>query len=298
MADKTNIEWAEATWNPLFGCSKVSPGCANCYAETFALNRMKGKREYTGLPWTPANAATNVQLRPERLDQPIRWRRPRRIFVNSLSDLFHELVPDEFIDRVFAVMAMAQQHQFLLLTKRPQRMRAYMERTSSGAQREFLVADQFERVLAAMTPAQARTYSPFWRGWPLPNVWLGVSVENARWRTRIDELRHTPAAVRFISAEPLLGPLTIPDGPFAGSIGPIDLTGIHWLISGGESGPGARPLEEQWLRDLRDECAQQGVAFFHKQMGEVWSREHLNHGGHAGNPAEWPEDLRVREYPQ
>jgi protein gp37 len=249
MGDRSAIEWTDATWNPVTGCSKVSPGCANCYAETLSL-----RFGWTSASWTPANAAENVKLRPERLLQPLAWRRPRMVFVNSMSDLFHELVEFEYVDRVFAVMAAAPKHTFQILTKRPERMRDYARR-------------------------HVRQH-----GAPLPNVWLGVSIENNRWTGRADVLRETPAAVRFISAEPLLGPLTR-----------LDLTGIDWIIVGGESGgPPARRLVQpsepaiylrdngrfergarqepkpealDWVRDIRDRSVELGVAFFLKQWG-------------------------------
>jgi protein gp37 len=236
----TGIEWTDATWNPITGCSKVSPGCAHCYAETLALTRLAGKPGYRGLPWTPENAAANVVLHPDRLDLPLRWRKPRRVFVNSMSDLFHERVPAEFIDRVFATMALSPQHTFQVLTKRPERMAGYL--VGDGITRRPWIAE------AAQTNIDAR--------WPLPNVWLGTSIENDRYVGRADALRETPAAVRFISAEPLLGPLPS-----------LDLTGIDWLIVGGESGKGARPMDPEWVRDLRDRAVDAGVAFFFKQWG-------------------------------
>ena len=215
-SERSGIEWTEATWNPVTGCSKVSPGCAHCYAET--LSRRFG---WSSGPWTPANAATNVVLHPERLDTPLRWRRPRTIFVNSMSDLFHEQVPLSFIAEVFAVMGRASWHTFQVLTKRAER-------------------------LAELAPALP---------WP-SNVWVGVSIENNRWTHRADDLRQVRAAVRFVSAEPLLGPLD-----------ELDLDGIDWLIAGGESGPRHRPVEPVWVIDLRDRCEAEGVAFFLKQWG-------------------------------
>lgn len=214
MSDKSAIEWTDATWNPVTGCSKVSPGCANCYAETLSLRFGHSK-----LPWTPANASENVVLHPERLGLPMTWRDPRLVFVNSMSDLFHELVPWDYIDRVFDVMEQAERHTFQVLTKRPERMKA----------------------LARPVP---------------PNVWLGTSIENDRWTVRADHLRETPRAIRFLSCEPLLGPLPS-----------LDLTGIDWVIVGGESGVGHRPIDPAWVRDLRDRCNEAGVAFFFKQWG-------------------------------
>lgn len=226
MSDKTGIQWTDATWNPVTGCSKLSPGCANCYAAALAprLARM-GQAGYTELPWTPENAAQNVVLRPERLHQPFRWKTPRRIFVNSMSDLFHELVPSYFIDEVLGVTQAVGWHTYQVLTKRPERMRVEMERI-------------------------------YWGREPFPNLWLGTSIENDRHVFRADHLRATPAAVRFISAEPLLGPLPS-----------LDLTGIDWLIVGGESGPKHRPVDPGWVSDLRDRATAQRVAFFFKQWG-------------------------------
>lgn len=282
MSSDSAIEWTDATWNPITGCSKVSPGCAHCYAETLALNRLAGKPGYPGLPWTPANAATNVVLRPERLDQPLRWRKPRMVFVNSMSDLFHEQVPDSFIAQVFNVMAEAGQHTFQVLTKRPERMRDLLR--SWDGQDDVLNGPDFKL-------------------WPPSNVWLGTSIENRRYVGRADLLRETPAAVRFISAEPLLGPLVLdgvaPD-PEGGVIRhwkdhkpqfynpPLDLTDIDWLIVGGESGKGHRPIREQWVEDLLRRCREEDTAFFLKQMG-----------GHRPGSAleDLPQQLRVRQWP-
>jgi len=221
MSDATTIEWTRAddgtsgaTWNPVTGCTKVSPGCAHCYAETFA-------ERFRGVAGHHYEQGFDLRLWPERLELPLRWRRPRRIFVNSMSDLFHEDVPTAYVREVFEVMQGASWHTFQVLTKRHQRL---VE-------------------LAPQLP------------WP-PNVWMGVSIENRRFVERADALRQVPAAVRFISAEPLLGPL-------AG----LSLEGIHWLIAGGESGPRARPMHPAWVMDLRDRCQAAGVAFFFKQWG-------------------------------
>jgi protein gp37 len=238
VADNTGIEWTEATWNPVTGCSKVSPGCARCYAETISQ-----RFGWSAKPWLPEHARENVLLHPERLEQPLRWRRPRMIFVNSMSDLFHELVPLDFIERAFEVMTTAEQHTFQILTKRHERM---VE-------------------LAPQLP------------WPR-NIWMGVSIENRRWVERADFLRRVPAAVRFVSAEPLLGPL-----------GGLDLSRIDWLIAGGESGSGHRPVRAEWLRDLRDTCEERGVAFFFKQWGGPRSKSggrQLDGRYHSEVPAE------------
>jgi protein gp37 len=213
VASHTDIEWADATWNPVTGCDKVSPGCQNCYAETFS-------HRFEGVPGHPYEQGFAVKLWPERLGLPLRWKRPKRIFVNSMSDLFHPLVPDDFIRQVFDVLEKASWHTFMILTKRPERARA----------------------LASQLP------------WP-KNVWFGVSVENQRYTARIDVLRQIPAHVRFLSCEPLLGPLK------------LDLAGIHWVIVGGESGAGARRMDPDWARDIRDQCTAAGVPFFFKQWG-------------------------------
>lgn len=210
VADNSAIEWTEATWNPTIGCTKVSPGCDRCYAER--ITRRFAKTYPNGFALT---------LRPDTLELPLRWRRPRTVFVNSMSDLFHVDVPDAFLARVFDVMIQSPQHTFQVLTKRAER-------------------------LARLAPRLP---------WP-KNLWMGVSVESPDYAWRIDYLRETPAAVRFISAEPLLAPLPS-----------LNLRGIDWLIAGGESQAGARPANEDWFRDLRDQCLRAGVAFFLKQLG-------------------------------
>jgi protein gp37 len=230
VSDKSAIQWTDATWNPVTGCSKVSPGCAHCYAETLSL-----RFGWSKVPWLPEYAAENVVLHPERLDQPRRWRRPRRVFVNSMSDLFHELVPDAYIHDVFDRMARADWHSYQLLTKRPERMAEVVS------------------AYYALRPGKV----------PLPQVWLGASIENDRWTARADAVRRTPAAVRFISAEPLLGPLPS-----------LDLTEIDWLIVGGESGAGARPMRPEWARRLRDQALASGTAFFFKQWGGRTPKAH------------------------
>ena len=214
MADRSAIEWTEATWNPVTGCDKVSPGCAHCYAETFA-------ERWRGIPGHPYEQGFDLRLWPARLEQPLLWKRPRLIFVNSMSDLFHEDIPAAFIEEVFDVMGRARQHTFQILTKRHERLAE----------------------LAPLLP---------WH----ENVWMGVSIENRRFVQRADALRQVDAAVRFISAEPLLGPL---EG--------LDLDGIDWLIAGGESGRRHRRCDPNWVRELRDRCALEGIAFFFKQWG-------------------------------
>lgn len=232
MSDRSHIEWTDASWNPVTGCTKVSPGCAHCYAETFA-------ERFRGVPGHPYEQGFEMRFWPARLDLPLRWKEPRRIFVNSMSDLFHEQIPGSFIRQVFEVMTKAHWHQFQVLTKRHER-------------------------LAELAPRLP---------WP-ENVWAGVSIENARHVMRADYLRQVPAAVRFISAEPLLGPL---DG--------LDLAGIDWLIAGGESGHHHRPMKREWVNALRDQCQEAGVAFFFKQWGGRTSKS----GGRLLEEREWNE---------
>ncbi|MEN4419792.1 phage Gp37/Gp68 family protein [Mycobacteroides chelonae] len=253
MGDKTGIEWADATWNPVTGCDKVSPGCDRCYAETFAERWRGTKGHYfeTGF---------DLLLRPDKLDLPLRWNKPRKVFVNSMSDLFHDKVPDEYIARVFAVMALAPQHTFQVLTKRHGRMRALLK------SRAFLQL-VWEAWSVEEGPGESESLGtdPA-EHWPLPNVWLGVSAEDQqRADLRIPALLDTPAAVRFISAEPLLGPTMF-------LLRWLHRQGydrrIDWVIAGGESGPGARPMHPDWVRTLRDQCVATGTAFLFKQWGE------------------------------
>jgi protein gp37 len=221
MSDRSRIEWTDATWNPVRGCSKISPGCAHCYAETFS-NRFRG------VPGHPYEQGFDLRLVPEKLSDPLRWRRPRKIFVNSMSDLFHEDVPDDYILRVVEVMQQADWHIYQVLTKRAKRMQELL----SGKLRPF-----------------AR----------LAHIWWGVSVENRRHgMPRIEHLRMAHATMRFLSIEPLLEDL-----------GSLPLEGIHWVIVGGESGPGARPMQKAWIRSIRDQCKKAGISFFFKQWGGV-----------------------------
>lgn len=217
----TVIAWCDRSWNPTFGCSRVSGGCSNCYAETIAL-----KFGHSRLPWTAANAKANVVLKPHKLREPYALKKPSRVFVNSMSDLFHPEIPNDYIARVFAVMNDLPQHTFQVLTKRPER---------------------------------AATWPGPWTA----NIWMGTSIEDARALHRISDLLRCPAAVRFISAEPLLGPL-----------GNVDLTGIHWVIAGGESGQHMRAHPERWMdhawaREIRDQCQAAGVAYFFKQSSGI-----------------------------
>jgi protein gp37 len=218
MSDKSTIEWTDATWNPVTGCTKISKGCDNCYASTFA-------ERFRGVPGHPYEQGFDVKLWPERLGLPLEWDEPRRIFVNSMSDLYHPKVPDEYISRVFQTMNSGKQHIFQVLTKRAKRL--------------LDLSPQFS-----------------WTS----NIWQGVSVETVDYSWRIDALRKVPAKVRFLSLEPLLGPM--PD---------LNLRGIHWVIAGGESGRGARVMEVAWATEIRDQCREANVPFFFKQYGTIKS---------------------------
>jgi protein gp37 len=290
MASNTSIEWCDSTWNPIRGCTRKSPGCVNCYAEVMAARfsdpgqwghgfaAMKGgDHRWTG----------KVELVESQLLLPMTWRKPRRIFVNSTSDLFHEALSDETIDKVFAVMAFAGQHTYQILTKRPERMPQYFARRdrarkTNDAARSFGVALEFEDISLLLEI--------------LPNVWLGASVEdNERARERIPLLRTTPAAVRFLSLEPLLEELK-----------PFEMTGIHQVIIGGESGPHARMFDTRWATPIIEQCAREGVACFVKQLGSNVTGPHANGvnvttlklaDSKGGDMAEWPKELRVRQFP-
>ncbi len=218
MGDRSSIEWTDATWNPVTGCTKITRGCDNCYAERFA-------ERWRGVSGHAYEQGFDLRLWPSRLDQPARWRTPRRIFVNSMSDLFHKNVDRSFIDSVFDTMEAADWHVYQILTKRSSLMRDYLR--------------------LRYAPLQAPGH-----------IWCGVSVEDCSATARIDHLRTTPAAVRFLSIEPLLGP-----------VGEISLEGISWVIVGGESGPKARPMRPEWVRDIRDQCAKAAIPFFFKQWG-------------------------------
>lgn len=290
MGDRTGIEWTDATWNPVVGCTKVSQGCKNCYAKTLHDKRHKAALAGKAIHPQYLKPFEAVQLMPERLEAPMRWRKPRRVFVNSVSDLFHDDVPDEFLDEVFAVMAIADRHTFQILTKRPQRMRDYF----ADPDRWALIEGTAHRLWQAHSGEDPS----MWLAIPgaLPNVWLGVSVENqAAANERIPLLLDAPAAVRFLSCEPLLGPIDMRGYlamRFAGAT-----TGIDWVIAGGESGQHARAMHLPWARSLRDQCVDAGVPFFFKQAGTVLARE-LGAHGKGGDLEEIPEDLRVRQMPR
>lgn len=317
MSQSSAIEWTDATWNPVRGCIKVSPGCAHCYAETFA-------ERFRGVKGHPYEQGFDLRLVPAKLEEPFTWKQPRRVFVNSMSDLFQDDVPDTFIMNVFTIMEQCPQHTFQVLTKRAERMR---------------------QVVSWL----ARKWADCGDRFPLPNVWLGVSVENQHFADeRIPVLLQTSAAVRFISAEPLLGPLNItsplvcrcqgddpyihrhyPEAPHScarcGHRRCAALTRLDWVIVGGESGHGARPFDVAWARSIVGQCRAAGVPCFVKQLGSdardaaaarddmgardvwpagwtptvngrcVWQPDLTDRKG--GDPSEWPEDLRVREFP-
>lgn len=333
MTGTSKIEWTEATWNPIVGCSIHSPGCANCYAMRMAhrlshnpatphyagtTKLVKGKPVFTG----------QTGLAPEAtLLAPLRWKKPRTIFVNSMGDLFHESVPDEAIDKVFAVMALTPQHTYQVLTKRSARMREYLSRPETPFRRIHHAAagcvDAYatwgwchSRTMAA-TPYNLYLQAP----WPLPNVWLGVSTERQQEADeRIPDLLQTPAAARFISAEPLLGPLDLRAVPYADGKRLDAVSGgrfrdgewwgvgrtLDWVIAGGESGHGARPMHPDWARSLRDQCAAANVPFFFKQWGE-WLPGEANCGQFDPTPMhayrrcddhsyDWPRHSRTENF--
>lgn len=331
MADTSKIEWTDATLNVVTGCTKVTPGCDNCYAETFA-ERWRGTKGHH------FENGFDVTLRPERLTIPLRWRKPKRVFVNSMSDLFHNDIPSDYIARAFAVMALTPQHTYQILTKRHGRMRSLLGECTCGnghapgihfrsAMAWAVSKANPDRIPGVPDDAEQRVYHE--TPWPLPNVWLGVSVEDQkRANLRIPALLETPAAVRFLSCEPLLGPVRLTHQDHSGherdwdgdwicldcstddehvpwrTVGNPALD-IDWVIIGGESGPGARPFDPNWAADLIADARQVGAAPFVKQLGTVWARDHHTGGksvaAHGdtkgGKPEYWPADLRIREYP-
>ena len=367
----SNIEWTDATWNPVIGCTPVSPGCLNCYAATMARRlEAMGKKEYqprkvevhtedcqecqgTGRDDDTGDCQIcrgcmplgrtiriaevkngravftgEVRCLPERLTEPLHWNRPRMVFVNSMSDLFHEAVPFEFIDRVFAVMALCPQHTFQVLTKRPERMAEYLDATVSAFDGAILRPRAWERMCSHMRAIDEYADPTDLTPWPLPNLWLGTSGEDQdRANERVPHLMRCPAAVRFLSCEPLLGavdldacgatPCDAVDG-FPDTIGcPKPCPGVNWVIVGGESGPHARPCDVAWIRSIVRQCAEAGVPCFVKQLGAVPMNGPFRQqpvtgkidspaGGNGrrfvsrkgADPAEWPEDLRVRQFPE
>jgi protein gp37 len=275
----THISWTQSTWNVVSGCTRVSEGCDHCYIERTPPFRMAGRRfDKPGVGGT-----TGVVLHPDRLTQPLRWRKPRMVFVNSLSDLFHDDIPDDYIARVFAVMAATPRHTYQILTKRPARMRSLL----AGAAVNGFQSAMAEAMLRD-TPKRGAVV------WPLPNVWLGVSVENQKWaNVRVPLLTQTPAAIGFLSCEPLLGEIDL-----RAAVGHYRrITGIDWVIVGGESGAGARRMDPEWAVDLRDQCRSAGVAYWFKQTGAVLARDwRLNHRAGA-DPGEWPPGM-PQEWPK
>lgn len=243
MAVSTEIEWTDATWNPVTGCTKITRGCDLCYAERFA-ERFRGVSDH------PFENGFDLKLRPERLAQPLTWRQPRRIFVNSMSDLFHKEIPRSFIDRVFDTMEAADWHTFQVLTKRSSLMVRYLRNRYAAARK-----------------------AP-------PHIWLGVSIEDLKNTVRLNHLRAAAASTKFVSFEPLLG-----------SVGMIDLSGINWAIVGGESGPGARPMLEEWAIEIRDQCKSAKVAFFFKQWGGVRPKS----GGRLLRGREWNQYPKISQ---
>jgi protein gp37 len=270
MAGSSEIDWTDMTWNPVRGCTKVSPGCKFCYAEAFA-------ERFRGVAGHPYERGFDVRVVPGVLEQPLRWRKPRKVFVNSMSDLFHEDVPDAFIDRALAVMLLSPRHTFQVLTKRAERLPIYMQ--GAGVR----VAD----VAAALAAKRGTALAASARAWPPRNLWLGVSVEDRRYGLpRLDALRRTPAALRFLSIEPLLEEL-----------GPVDLPGIGWVIVGGESGGRARECNLAWIRCVVEQCDEQSVPVFVKQMGArpVGVGAPIQLRRSKGNdPARMPADLAAR----
>jgi protein gp37 len=284
---KTSIAWTDRTWNPIRGCSRVSPGCVNCYAEDIAHRFSKPGLAYEGLTDHRGRWNGTIRISEEHMLDPLKWRGAQRIFVNSMSDLFHENLPEDLltIDRIFAVMALCPQHTFQILTKRPERMLAYLADSKPLASHR--VPDHFGEFMR-----QRKLGAATWPGWPLPNVWLGVSVENqATADERIPLLLQTPATVRWISAEPLLGPISfrwakwdswtdrhphfneVPIAEDSGKRAIIDqldgLRMLDWVVIGGESGTAARPFDIAWAASLIEQCKEAGVACFMKQLGSV-----------------------------
>ncbi len=280
MGSATTIRWTDASWNPVTGCSKVSSGCLNCYAERLSL-----QKGWSAEKWTKANAEENVTLHPDRLAQPLRWRDPKRIFLCSMGDLFHELVPDEFIDKVFAVMALAPRHTFQVLTKRPARMADYLlaRRWAPDPRGPFYVGSPLAEAIEELSVSRGIS-RPLLSPSPLPNVWLGTSVENQdAAEARLPHLLRCPAVVLFASLEPLVAPVDLTtvettDGYWLDALSGIlreppspPLGGraeegrLRWVIVGGESGPGHRPMSHDWARAIRDQAVAAGVPFFFKQ---------------------------------
>lgn len=311
MGEHTGISWTDSTWNPVRGCSRVSAGCEHCYAEGVA-----GRFSGPGLPYeglvriTPKGAKVwngKTKMVPHMLDQPLRWKKPRRIFVNSMSDLFHESISNEDIAAVFGVMAAAHRHTFQVLTKRAKRMREWLSWVEGqGAPDFFVQRVAFSRVPRFPVHPIKGTLKAY--PWPLPNVHLGVSVEDQDTADdRVPELLATPAAVRFVSYEPALGPvdfsiLNTDDDSFLDALDDEAGTTLDWIIVGGESGADARPFRLEWALSTMQQCAAAGVPIFVKQMGARCLDEdggRIQFRDRAGAaPDEWPEELRVQQFPE
>lgn len=361
MADKTEIQWTDRTFSPITGCTRTSPGCEHCYAERLVATRLRQQKRYQGLAmmcgavgnqeahWTNA-----IRLHEDLLLEPLKWQKPQKVFVCSMSDAFHKDVPDAFLDRMFAVFALSPHITFQMLTKRAERMRSYLSAPDICARIEAAAVAIAEGNCHGRWFAHAFNGRKFLPRWPLPNVWLGVSVESQKYADeRVPLLAETPATIRFLSCEPLIGPVDLlqflpiaahksfhtPTGrqvsktywtPQEAEAFMIPKPMIHWCIVGGESGPQARPCQLEWMRALVAQCKAGSVAPFVKQLGaapliarEEWAdtpappllrepktkeSEYVeNHRGygilhlknsHGGDMSEWPDDLRIREFPE
>jgi protein gp37 len=285
VSDRSAIEWTERTWNPISGCDQISPGCDHCYALTLA-KRLKamGQAKYQtdGDPRT-SGPGFGVAIHPGALREPLSWRKPSVVFVDSMGDVLHARVSASYVAQVWAVMALTPQHTYQVLSKRPERYAKVLNGPCEcgGGHRPGI---HFRSQVQHQTRLFGREVD-LMDHWPLRNVWLGTSIESDRYTWRAEALRAAPAVTRFLSLEPLLGPLPS-----------LDLTGIDWVIVGGESGPGARPMDLAWARDLVDRCGATGIPVFVKQLGAVWARER-GADPKGGGWERWPEDLRVRQFP-
>jgi protein gp37 len=308
MSEQTKIEWTDATWNPVAGCEMIAPECAHCYA-IYQVHRMASnpnpqiRAANEGLTERLPNGRLNwtgvMRTLPDRLTKPLKTKKPTMFFVNSLSDLFHEDVPFEYVAAVFGIMAASRQHTFQILTKRPGRAAEFF-RYIADRGRMYSERGEVEECFRRVRQEDdglvcGPAYEPATVDWPLPNVWIGTSVGSRQRLPQIDIVREVPAVVRFLSVEPLLEDL-----------GTLDLTGIHWVIIGGESGPGARPCNVEWIRSVKDQCVEAGIPVFVKQLGSQPFEYHVIDGGRVwlgqrdrkgGDMSEWPVDLRIRQFP-
>jgi protein gp37 len=315
----TNIEWTDSTWNPVIGCAKVAQGCRNCYAETMSKRlAAMGQKDYASILMPDGKFNGHAIARPDTLAQPLRWKKPRMVFVNSMSDLFHEDVPFEFIAAVFGVIAACPQHTFQVLTKRPERALEFFEWVASGDLGKKSAMGTALLALAKASPELAgkatKSSACLDTPWPLKNVWLGVSVATqADAEKNIPVLLKCPATIRFVSAEPLVEAVDLlsvwEKVPLRGDaeLSRHALVYVDWVIVGGESGPNARPCDVAWIRSIVQQCKAAGVACFVKQLGAVSvevdqpmnstiRRDYLDRKG--GDHSEWPDDLRVRQFPE